>query len=122
MQDKELYQRIPGLERPWSVSDVELDVQDGRVDIRAEREPGVSWPCPECGDSLGCYDHAEERLLHASLQPTNPPMKRADFYNHERPRQSPEAGSGGGGAAWLSRGAGSLVRRNRSRPRRRYAG
>ena len=61
MQDKELYQRILGLERPWAVSDVELSVAQGRVDIWVEHKPGVSWPCPECGTTLGCYDHAEER-------------------------------------------------------------
>jgi len=62
MQDKELYQRILGLERPWLVSDVALDVEQGRVAIWADHELGVSWPCAECGHSLGCYDHAEERV------------------------------------------------------------
>lgn len=61
MQDKELYQRILGLERPWSVSDVELNVAQGRVDIWVEHKADVSWTCPECGTALNCYDHAEQR-------------------------------------------------------------
>ena len=62
MRDTELYQRILGLEQPWSVTDVELNVDEGRVDIWVDHEPGVSWPCPACGAMLGCYDHAEQRV------------------------------------------------------------
>jgi transposase len=61
MRDTQLYQRILGLEGPWQVKDVELDVDAGRVDIRVEHEPNVRWVCPACGRALSCYDHAEER-------------------------------------------------------------
>jgi transposase len=61
MRDTQLYQRILGLEEPWKVKDVELDVDAGRVDIRVEHESGVLWACPECGRTLSCYDHADER-------------------------------------------------------------
>jgi len=37
-------------------------VDDGVVDIWVEHKPAVSWSCPSCGRSLGCYDHAEERV------------------------------------------------------------
>lgn len=62
MRDVELYQRILGLSEPWSVARVELNVDDQRVDIWVEHEASVRWSCPTCGRSLGCYDHAEERV------------------------------------------------------------
>jgi len=85
MQDKTLYQQILGLRRPWSIREVELSVQDRRVDIWLEHEAGVNWYCPECSRPLGCYDHAQERvwrhldtcqyqtLLHARIPRVNCP-------------------------------------------------
>lgn len=79
MQDTQLYQRILGLERPWSVSDVRLDVEKLTVDVHVEHSAGVTFGCPECGRELGVYDHADERgwrhldtcqfrtLLHARI-------------------------------------------------------
>lgn len=62
MQDTELYQQVLGLASPWSVDRVEMDVEEGRIEVFVEHEPGVAWACPECGKSMGCYDHAEERV------------------------------------------------------------
>ena len=79
MRDTELYQRILGLEEPWRVKQVELDVKAGTVDITVEHPPGMRWSCPDCEQLLGCHDHSEERvwrhldscqfktLLHARL-------------------------------------------------------
>lgn len=61
MRDTQLYQRILGLEAPWQVKDVELDVDEGRVDIQVEHEANAGWACPACGRALSCYDHAEQR-------------------------------------------------------------
>jgi transposase len=61
MQDKELYQAILGLDSPWSVSEVELDIDLGEIRIRASHPRGTEFGCPECGRQLPCYDHAEER-------------------------------------------------------------
>lgn len=36
MRDIELYQQILGLEEPWSVKEVELHIDEGRVDIHVE--------------------------------------------------------------------------------------
>lgn len=60
MQDTELYRHLLGLEAPWSVSRVDLDVAKQQVDVFAEHRDG-SWCCPECGNQLPIYDHAEER-------------------------------------------------------------
>lgn len=61
MQDKELYQHILGLNTPWSVQDVELDVENSELRVSVGHPPGASFRCPECQVSLACHDHAEER-------------------------------------------------------------
>jgi transposase len=61
MRDVELYQHLLGLQAPWTVVRVELSVGEERVDVWAEHEEGVRWPCPECGEHCSVYDHAEER-------------------------------------------------------------
>jgi len=53
MRDVELYRHLLGLEAPWSVRSVELDVQGQRVDVWAGHGEDVRWPCPECGALLG---------------------------------------------------------------------
>jgi transposase len=61
MRDTELYRHLLGLEPPWTVSRVELSVEQGRVDIWAEHGQGARWRCPECDRELAGYDHADER-------------------------------------------------------------
>jgi len=61
MRDTELYQRILGLESPWKVARVELDVKETRVDVYAEHSKRKTWPCPECEAPCGLHDHDEER-------------------------------------------------------------
>jgi hypothetical protein len=41
MRDIELYQQILGLEEPWRVEEVELNIDEGRVDIHVEHPGGV---------------------------------------------------------------------------------
>lgn len=83
MEDTELYTRILGLRRPWSVSKVELNLEQNRVDVWAVEEPRWDWQCPICGKSAPVYDHAGEQTwrhldtceyethLHARLVRTN---------------------------------------------------
>jgi transposase len=61
MRDVELYQQILGLESPWSVRDVVLNIDEGRVDIHVQHPEGVKWQCPHCARELSCYDHVPER-------------------------------------------------------------
>jgi len=61
MRDTELYQGILGLEAPWKVARVELDVKQQRVDVYAEHGKRKTWPCPECDAPCGLHDHDEER-------------------------------------------------------------
>ena len=62
MRDVELYRHLLGLESPWTVRSVELNVAEERVDVWAHHPEGIRWPCPQCGAELGLYDHTEERV------------------------------------------------------------
>jgi transposase len=79
MRDTELYRVILGLESPWTVARVEMDVKQQRVDVYAEHGARKKWPCPQCEVPCGLHDHDEERtwrhldtcqfktLLHARI-------------------------------------------------------
>ena len=85
MQDKEFYQQILGLESPWFVVDVQLDTDTQQVDVHVEHPPGTTFCCPECKQSLACYDHVSPRqwrhldtmqfktILHAAVPRVNCP-------------------------------------------------
>ena len=61
MKDTDLYQKLLGLETPWSVEKVDLNLSAERVDVWVAHPAGQTWPCPKCGKVLGCRDHAEQR-------------------------------------------------------------
>lgn len=61
MQDKQLYQHLLGLDSPWSVSEVTLNMEEQQIDVCVEHPSGTKFCCPECGRSLACYDHVRDR-------------------------------------------------------------
>jgi transposase len=61
MQDKELYQYILGLQSPWSVAELNLDIENEQIDIHVTHPKGTKFCCSECAERLPCYDHAPER-------------------------------------------------------------
>jgi transposase len=61
VQDKELYQHILGLDSPWSVTAVELDIDSEEIRVHVSHPRGTKFGCSECERELPCYDHAEER-------------------------------------------------------------
>jgi len=61
MRDTELYRYLLGIETPWAVEKVELDLANQRVDVWAGHQDDVRWPCPECGAMMPVYDHTPER-------------------------------------------------------------
>jgi transposase len=61
VRDIELYRQLLGLDTPWTVDRVELNVKQQRVDVWAKHDKVKAWPCPECGKGGGLHDHDEER-------------------------------------------------------------
>jgi transposase len=61
MEDRELYRRILGIESPWQVSSVDLQLPSREVHVYLSHEDLAHWPCPECGAPCKLYDHQPER-------------------------------------------------------------
>jgi transposase len=61
VKDTDLYQHLLGLQSPWSVERVELDVKAQRVNVWAEHGKDAAFSCPECGVVCPLHDHDEER-------------------------------------------------------------
>jgi transposase len=61
MDDKTLYQTILGLQSPWRVESVDLDVAAQEVSVRVGLSPGSEMHCSVCGKSSPGYDQTEER-------------------------------------------------------------
>lgn len=61
MQDTELYRYLLGVEPPWRVERVELDLVNQRIDVWVNHGKDLQWPCPECGSLVWLYGHAPER-------------------------------------------------------------
>ena len=63
MRDRELYEKILGIEAPWEVTDVELDMKGREVRVHLKNvEPRP--PCPLCGQPCGRYDMRPRRWRH----------------------------------------------------------
>jgi len=54
------YARLLGVDDSWQVEDVNLQLDERRVEIRLSHV-GPQVCCPECGRSCGLADHADER-------------------------------------------------------------
>src|SRR6266478_5677087 len=63
MEDRELYRRILGIEYPWRVASVDLQLAPKEVQRYLAHEDLSSWPCAECGTPCQLYDHQPERRL-----------------------------------------------------------
>jgi transposase len=61
MRDVELYRHLIGLEAPWTVARVTLDIKERRVEVWAEHGLRAKWTCPECGALSPLHDHEPER-------------------------------------------------------------
>ncbi len=64
MRDKELYTQILGIQAPWEVSDIELDLKAGEVKVYVEQKPGTKQSCPKCGASCPGYDKRRRQWRH----------------------------------------------------------
>lgn len=64
MQDKDLYAQILGVQRPWTVRAVDLDLPGGEVIVHVQHDRQVALCCPECGAEAPGYDSRERRWRH----------------------------------------------------------
>ena len=64
MQDKELYEKLFGLKRPWKVEKVDLRMEESKVTVVLRHEPLARFPCPECGKDCPTYDHRHRQWRH----------------------------------------------------------
>lgn len=60
MHDRDLYSKLLGLEKPWKVTRVDLQLEALEVHVWVEHG-SYSWSCPECGVACSIYDHQDER-------------------------------------------------------------
>lgn len=64
MHDKELYQQILGLTKPWVVESVELDRANEEILLKVGLKGSVVLCCPECEKAMPGYDKRERRWRH----------------------------------------------------------
>jgi transposase len=64
MRDRELYATILGLEAPWTVAEVEVDLKGNTVHVWLAREEGAAVACPTCETACPIYDHREREWRH----------------------------------------------------------
>lgn len=62
MHDTELYRHLLGIEEPWRVVNVELDLSDEAVRVYIDFDGAkATFCCPECGKYANLYDRRETR-------------------------------------------------------------
>ena len=64
MRDHELYTTILGLQAPWTVERVEVDLPGKAVHVWLGRTDDTPAPCPECQAACPIYDHREREWRH----------------------------------------------------------
>lgn len=64
MRDKDLYAKILGIEAPWFVREVDLQLPKGEVYVYLEFKPRGSLTCPLCDQQAPGYDSRERRWRH----------------------------------------------------------
>ena len=99
MRDKDLYKTILGIESPWSITDVTMDVEAEAITVRVQLKPGAALPCPACGRSgCGIKDRRERTWRHLDT------CQFKTFINAPLPRtECPECGVKTSAPPWAER-------------------
>ena len=61
MDDKELYKQILGINFPWEITDLNLNLQDEQLDIYVKYISNIHI-CPHCKNKCTIHDYTKERL------------------------------------------------------------
>jgi transposase len=64
MRDRELYAQILGIQSPWEVTDVKLDMARAEVRVYLVNRSRKRMPCPECEEPSPGYDTQERQWRH----------------------------------------------------------
>lgn len=64
MHDKELYQKILGIESPWSVKEVDLKLSEGQILVEINNSLVSELKCPKCNLICPRYDEVVRRWRH----------------------------------------------------------
>ena len=85
MEDRQLYAKLLGIEYPWLISKVQVDMAAERIDVWVEEAAGAKFACVSCRQEASVYDHTATQVwrhldtcqcrtyIHASLPRTNCP-------------------------------------------------
>jgi transposase len=63
MQDVQLYEQLLGLQSPWKVEAVNLNVAAQQIEIRVACQETV-WGCPQCSERMHVHEWEERRWRH----------------------------------------------------------
>jgi transposase len=61
MQDFELFEQLLGIEKPWMVTNLNLDVDKTKVQLKIEYPKKTKAFCPQCKKECSIYDRNPER-------------------------------------------------------------
>ncbi len=65
MKDTQLYERLLGLSKPWSVARVEMELENNRITVHVECDKGTVWGDPETGkDRAHVHGWVEREWRH----------------------------------------------------------
>ena len=67
MKDTELYTALLGLQYPWRVREVKLNMVINRIEVWVEEAPGAQWTCAACGKPVSIYFHCGGLDLYPRL-------------------------------------------------------
>jgi transposase len=85
MEDTRLYAMLLGIDSPWRISRVQVDMASERIDVWVEEAAGARFACAACRQDAPVYDHMAEQVwrhldtcqcktyVHAGLPRTNCP-------------------------------------------------
>lgn len=88
MDTNQLFSIGLGLEAPWRIasSDLDINVNPHRLDLRIEAERGALYPCPDCGKLCKAHDFTERTWRHLNFFQhhcyVTAPVPRTDCPEH----------------------------------------
>jgi transposase len=61
VRDVDVFTKLVGLQRPWTVERVDLTPKENQIDVWIRHRRRARFGCPECGTPLPLYDHVASR-------------------------------------------------------------